>query len=28
MVKIQPSFQAAFVDYGADRHGFLAISDI
>ena len=28
VVKIQPSFQAAFVDYGADRHGFLAISDI
>ena len=28
VVKVQPSFQAAFVNYGADRHGFLAISDI
>ena len=28
VVKIQPSFQAAFVDYGEERHGFLSISDI
>ena len=28
VVKIQPSFQAAFIDYGEDRHGFLSISDI
>ena len=28
VVKVQPSFQAAFVDYGAARHGFLSISDI
>ncbi len=28
VVKVQPSFQAAFVDYGPERHGFLAISDI
>ena len=28
VVKIQPSFQAAFVDYGEQRHGFLSISDI
>ena len=28
VVKIQSSFQAAFVDYGAERHGFLAASDL
>ena len=28
VVKIQPSFQAAFIDFGEDRHGFLSISDI
>ena len=28
IVKVQPSFQAAFVDYGAERHGFLAFSDV
>ena len=26
VVKVQPSFQAAFVNYGAERHVFLAIS--
>jgi ribonuclease E len=25
---IEPSFQAAFVDYGAKRHGFLSLSEI
>jgi ribonuclease E len=28
VVKVQSSFQAAFVDYGAERHGFLAASDL
>lgn len=28
IVRVEPSLQAAFVDYGADRHGFLAFSDI
>jgi ribonuclease E len=28
VTKVQPSFQAAFVDYGADRNGFLAVSDL
>jgi len=28
VVKIQSSFQAAFIDYGEERHGFLSISDI
>ena len=28
VVKIQSSFQAAFIDYGAERHGFLAASDL
>ncbi len=28
VTKVQPSFQAAFVDYGADRNGFLAASDL
>lgn len=26
--KVEPSFQAAFVDYGADKHGFLPVSEI
>ncbi|MBF0236717.1 MAG: Rne/Rng family ribonuclease [SAR324 cluster bacterium] len=28
VVKVQTSFQAAFIDYGAERHGFLPASDI
>lgn len=28
VVKVQTSFQAAFIDYGADRHGFLSLSDL
>ena len=28
VIKIQPSFQAAFIDYGEERQGFLSISDI
>lgn len=28
VVRVEPSLQAAFVDYGAERHGFLAFSDI
>ena len=28
VVKVQPSFQAAFINYGEVRHGFLSISDI
>ncbi len=28
VVKTQTSFQAAFVDYGAEKHGFLALSDV
>ena len=28
VVKVQPSFQAAFIDYGEERHGFLSLSDI
>ncbi|MBZ4660479.1 MAG: Rne/Rng family ribonuclease [Desulfacinum sp.] len=28
VVNVQPSLQAAFVDYGADRNGFLPISEI
>lgn len=28
IVRVEPSLQAAFVDYGAERHGFLAFSDI
>jgi ribonuclease E len=28
VVRVEPSLQAAFVDYGAERHGFLQISDI
>ncbi|MDA1238731.1 MAG: ribonuclease E/G, partial [Proteobacteria bacterium] len=26
--RIEPSLQAAFIDYGGNRHGFLAYSDI
>jgi len=28
VVKVQPSFQAAFINYGEVRHGFLSLSDI
>jgi ribonuclease E len=28
VVRIEPSLQAAFVDYGSDRHGFLPFADI
>ena len=28
VVKIQPSFQAAFIDFGRERHGFLSFNDI
>ncbi|MDP7463644.1 MAG: ribonuclease E/G, partial [SAR324 cluster bacterium] len=28
VTKVQPSFQAAFVDYGQEKNGFLAISDV
>jgi len=28
VIKVQPSFQAAFIDYGEERHGFLSLSDI
>ena len=28
VVKVNPSFQAAFVDYGEDRNGFLSLSDV
>jgi ribonuclease E len=28
IVSIQPSLNAAFIDYGAERHGFLAIQDV
>jgi ribonuclease E len=28
IVNIQPSLNAAFIDYGAERHGFLAIQDV
>ena len=28
MVRVEPSLQAAFVDYGGNRHGFLAFSEI
>ena len=28
IANIQPSLNAAFIDYGADRHGFLAIQDV
>src|SRR5690348_4431920 len=28
VVRVEPSLQAAFVDYGGNRHGFLAVSEI
>ena len=28
ITRIEPSLQAAFVDYGADRHGFLPLTEI
>ncbi|MEC9011771.1 MAG: Rne/Rng family ribonuclease [SAR324 cluster bacterium] len=28
VIKVQPSFQAAFSDYGEERHGFLSLTDI
>jgi len=28
VIKVQPSFQAAFIDYGEERHGFLSLTDI
>ncbi|MEE8435169.1 MAG: S1 RNA-binding domain-containing protein, partial [bacterium] len=28
IVKINPAFQAAFVDYGVPKNGFLSISDV
>lgn len=28
IVSIQPSLNAAFIDYGAERHGFLSIQDV
>ena len=28
IVNIQPSLNAAFIDYGAERHGFLSIQDV
>ena len=28
VVRVEPSLQAAFVDYGAERHGFLQINEI
>ncbi|MEM7047194.1 MAG: Rne/Rng family ribonuclease [Pseudomonadota bacterium] len=28
IVRVEPALQAAFVDYGEDRHGFIAFSDI
>src|SRR3954454_20598948 len=28
IASIQPGLNAAFVDYGAERHGFLAIQDV
>ena len=28
IARVEPSLQAAFVDYGNDRHGFLAFSEI
>ena len=28
VIKVLPSFQAAFIDYGEERHGFLSLSDI
>ena len=28
IVRVEPSLQAAFVDYGAQKHGFLAYNEI
>ena len=28
VVKVNPAFQAAFIEYGEDRNGFLSISDV
>ena len=28
IIRIEPSLAAAFVDFGADRHGFLPLNDI
>ena len=28
IANVQPSLNAAFIDYGGDRHGFLAIQDV
>ena len=28
IARVEPSLQAAFVDYGGNRHGFLAFSEI
>ena len=28
VARVEPSLQAAFVDFGGDRHGFLAFNDI
>ena len=28
IANVQPSLNAAFIDYGAERHGFLAIQDV
>ena len=28
MTRVEPSLQAAFVDYGGNRHGFLAFNEI
>src|SRR5437773_9502573 len=28
VMRVEPSLQAAFVDYGGNRHGFLAFSEI
>ena len=28
IIRVEPSLQAAFVDYGAKRHGFLAYNEI
>ena len=28
VTRVEPSLQAAFVDYGGNRHGFLAFSEI
>ena len=28
VTRVEPSLQAAFIDYGGNRHGFLAFSEI